>query len=208
YYVKALAYAETRIRFDYDGEPVLKFVKRPEFSACAKLKNSYTLWSCRENVFNAKFRGKSGFPNQSFGRTFFQPLFAGQTFGLGQLNPLTALMMNDLARKKGRQRKLDVRNANKIYQTIMDPDKSLHYIAAVLRTAIDDYGKIADFDISNNPGVTATLYNLGGSRARAQSLASQNKKRRASGKKVKLPEENYYGWLVNDRIDTLRALLN
>lgn len=212
YYVKALAYAETRIRFQHDGEDVLKFVKRPQFGRCKSLKDSYSLWTCREDVFNAEFRGKSvdgsAFPNQSFGKTFFQPLFAGQTFGLGQLNPLTALMMSDLARKQGRQRKLDVRRANQIYQTIMDPDKSLHYMAAVLKTAIDDYQQIAGFDISGNPGITATLYNLGGSRARAQTLARENKQRSASGKRTKMPEENYYGWLVNNRIDTLRGLLN
>lgn len=212
YYVKALAYAETRIRFKHDGEDVSKFVERPQFAACKSLKDSYSLWTCRENVFNSDFRGKSvggvAFPNQSFGKTFFQPLFAGQTFGLGQLNPLTALMMSDTAKKHGRQRKLNVRKANQIYQTIMDPDKSLHYMAAVLKTAIDDYQSIAGFDISNNPGITATLYNLGGSKARAHTLASENKRRRASGKRAKMPEENYYGWLVNNRIDTLRGLLN
>lgn len=207
YYVKALAYAETRIRFEHKGESVTDFVKRPEFAPCKKYGDSYSLWTCREDIYNAQFRDKSH-PNQSFGKTFFQPLFAGQTFGLGQLNPLTALMMSDMARSKGRQRKLDVRKPSAIYQTIMDPDKSLHYMAAVLRTAIDDYETIAGFDISNNPGITATLYNLGGTRTRATALAQENKKRSASGKKPKLPEENYYGWLVNDRIDILRGLLN
>lgn len=212
YYVKALAYAETRIRFQHEGEDVTKFVARPQFAACEGLKDSYSLWTCREDVFNASFRGQSvggvAFPNQSFGKTFFQPLFAGQTFGLGQLNPLTALMMSDMAKAKGRQRKLTVRKPSQIYQTIMDPDKSLHYMAAVLKTAIDDYRTIAGFDISNNPGITATLYNLGGSKARAQTLAGENKRRRSSGKRAKMPEENYYGWLVNNRIETLRGLLN
>lgn len=207
YYVKALAYAETRIRFEHKGESVTDFVRRPEFASCDGLGDSYALWTCRENVFNAAFRGKSH-PNQSFGKTFFQPLFAGQTFGLGQLNPLTALMMSDMAKAQGRQRRLDVRKPSVIYQTIMDPDKSLHYMAAVLRTAINDYQNIADFDISNNPGITATLYNLGGTKARASALALENQKRSASGKSLKLPEENYYGWLVNDRINTLRGLLN
>lgn len=207
YYIKALAYAETRIRFEHRGESVSDFVRRPEFASCDGLGESYALWTCREDVFNAQFRGKSH-PNQSFGKTFFQPLFAGQTFGLGQLNPLTALMMSDMAKKQGRQRKLDVRKPSVIYQTIMDPDKSLHYMAAVLRTAINDYQTIAGFDISNNPGLTATLYNLGGTKARATALAQDNKKRSAAGKTPRWPQENYYGWLVNDRVDTLRGLLN
>uniref|UniRef100_UPI0035323B05 DUF1402 family protein n=1 Tax=Pararhizobium sp. IMCC3301 TaxID=3067904 RepID=UPI0035323B05 len=212
YYVKALAYAETRIRFEYEGEDVTEFITRPEFSACLGLTDSYSLWTCREDVFNAVFRGQSvdgrTYPDQSFGKTFFQPLFAGQTFGLGQLNPLTALMMTDMARSFGRQRKLDVHKPSDIYQTIMDPDKSLHYMAAVLRSAIDDYQQIAGFDISNNPGLTSTLYNLGGTRGRAVALARENQRREAAGESLKLPEENYYGWLVNDRVDTLRALLN
>lgn len=212
YYVKALAYAETRIRFEYEGEDVSEFISRPEFAACHGFTDSYSLWTCREDVFNAVFRGQSvagkAYPDQSFGKTFFQPLFAGQTFGLGQLNPLTALMMTDMARSYGRQRKLDVRKPSDIYQTIMDPDKSLHYMAAVLRSAIDDYQQIAGFDISNNPGITATLYNLGGTRGRAVALARENQRRQAAGEPLKMPEENYYGWLVNDRIATLRALLN
>lgn len=212
YYVKALAYAETRIRFEYEGEDVTEFIHRPEFDACQGFTDSYSLWTCREDVFNAVFRGQTvagrAYPDQSFGKTFFQPLFAGQTFGLGQLNPLTALMMTDLAGSYGRQRKLDVRKPSEIYQTIMDPDKSLHYMAAVLRSAIDDYEQIAGFDISGNPGITATLYNLGGARTRAIALARENQRRQAAGEELKLPEENYYGWLVNDQIATLRALLN
>ncbi|TIX61291.1 MAG: DUF1402 family protein, partial [Mesorhizobium sp.] len=30
--------------------------------------------------------------------------------------------------------------------------------------------------------------------------------RRAAGEPEKLPEENYYGWLVNDKLDELKAL--
>jgi hypothetical protein len=52
-------------------------------------------------------------------------------------------------------------------------------------------------DISKNPGVTTTLYNVGGSAERAAVLA------RRGG----LPEENYFGWLVNDKLAELRALV-
>ena len=51
-------------------------------------------------VWNATFRGKKvggqSFPDDRFSATFFQPFYAGQTFGIGQLNPLTALQMSDM----------------------------------------------------------------------------------------------------------------
>ena len=59
YYVKAAAYAGNSFRFAYDGEGIADFVARPEFSQCAAMKDSYKLWSCREDVWEAKFRGRS-----------------------------------------------------------------------------------------------------------------------------------------------------
>ncbi|TGP13164.1 DUF1402 family protein, partial [Mesorhizobium sp. M1D.F.Ca.ET.234.01.1.1] len=92
---------------------------------------------------------------------FFQPYYAGQTFGLGQLNPLTALQMSDLVHKVSGLPKLDVSDPNSVYKTIMDPDLTLPYVAATIRKSIDAYKSIAGFDISGNPGLTATLYNVG-----------------------------------------------
>ena len=72
---------------------------------------SYALWTCRESVWNRSFRGKTvdgtAFPNDRFSATFFQPFYAGQTFGLGQLNPLTALQMSDLVHQVSGLPKLD-----------------------------------------------------------------------------------------------------
>jgi hypothetical protein len=80
-------------------------------------------------------------------------------------------------------------------------------MAAVIRSSIAAYREIADVDISGNPGITATLYNVGNPRARAAALAAANKARTAAGEAPALPEENYYGWLVNDKLPELRALL-
>lgn len=100
YYVKAASYAGESFRFAYDGESVDEFVARPQFSECKGKSDSYTLWSCREDVWESDFRGKTvggtSFPNNRFSAVFFQPFYAGQTFGLGQVNPLTALMLSDL----------------------------------------------------------------------------------------------------------------
>jgi len=93
--------------------------------------------------------------------------------------------------------KLDENKAADVYDAIMDPDKSLAYMAATIRRSIDDYKTIADVDISRNPGITATLYNTGGSAQRAAALKARGG----------MPEENYYGWLVNDKIDQLKSLL-
>ena len=211
YYVKAMAYLGSELTFKHAGEKVTKFVKRPQFSECFSLNNSYDLWACRENVWNTDFRGKSvdgiSWPNDRFGRVFFQPLYAGQTFGLGQLNPLTALRVTDFVSQKTRSRKLDPDKAPYIYKEIMNPDSTLDYMAAVIRTSIDAYQDIAGFDISNNPGLTATLYNLGDVRNRARTLATKNTNRRASGQSIILPRENYYGWLVNEKEAALRNLL-
>ncbi len=201
YYVKALSYVGQGLDFQYDGVKIADFVQQQPFSRCAAGLSSYDLWSCREAVWDITYRGKSvggrSWPDDRFGRVFFQPLYAGQTFGLGQLNPLTALKVNDIVRAKlRREPKLDVGDAPKIYSTIMDPDSTLIYMAAVLRHAIDAYAR-AGFDISNNPGITATLYNLGNVTARADAA------RRNGG----MPKENYYGWLVNDREADLRSLL-
>ena len=90
----------------------------------------------------------------------------------------------------------------------MSPDTSLDYVAANIRVEIDMYKRIAGFDISQNPGITATLYNLGDAATRARELKAENDKRAAQGKPPLYPSENFYGWLVNDKEDELRALLN
>ena len=212
YYVKAISYVGSAISFRHAGEPVSEFVKRPQFGECDGLTDSYDLWACRERVWNASFRGRtvegSKFPNDRFGAVFFQPLYAGQTFGIGQLNPLTALQMSDMVHKVSGLPRLDVYDPGQIYRTIMDPDLTLPYVAATLKTAIDAYRRIAGFDISKNPGLTATLYNVGDPEERARALKVENDRRRRAGLAPRLPVENYYGWLVNDRLDDLKALFD
>ena len=204
YYVKAASYAGNSFRFAYDGESIADFVARPEFSRCKG--DSYTLWTCREDVWDSSFRGRrvgaKSYPNNRFSAVFFQPFYAGQTFGLGQVNPLTALMMSDMVSRKSGVAKLDENDAGEVYRAIMDPDLSLAFTAAIIRRSIDDYRSIAGMDISRNPGITATLYNIGNSKARARALAAKN----AGGQTV-WPEENYYGWLVNDKLGELKSLL-
>src|SRR5690606_34163448 len=125
---------------------------------------------------------------------------------IGQLNPLTALEMTDMVHEISGLPKIDHRDPQQVYRAIMDPDVTLDYVAATIRTAIEAYNRIAGFDISHNPGITATLYNLGNPETRAARLAAENRLRRKQGLGLQLPEENYYGWLINDKIDELEAL--
>ncbi len=210
YYIKALSYATGGITFEYDGEDIDQFVRRREFDECQTLRESFALWSCRERIWESTFRNKNiggqRFPNDRFSAVFFQPFYAGQTFGLGQLNPLTALKLSDMVSNVSGYGKLSHTNGDGVYKAIMNPDMTLAYVAAALRHSIDAYGTIAGFDISDNPGVTATLYNVGNPDVRARALARKNRKRKAQGLAPQLPEENYYGWLVNDKLSELRPL--
>jgi hypothetical protein len=79
-------------------------------------------------------------------------------------------------------------------------------MAATIKVSIDAYRDIAGFDISGNPGITATLYNVGNPRERARALKAENDRARSRGEEIRLPQENYYGWLVNDRIEDIEAL--
>lgn len=210
YYVKAASYLGSSFSFSYDGEDISDFVARPQFARCEGKAGSYALWSCRESVWNGSFRGKTvdgtAFPAKRFSAVFFQPFYAGQTFGIGQLNPLTALQMSDQVARTSGLPSLDYKNPQGVYEAILDPDKTLPYMAATLKNAINAYKTIAGFDISANPGLTSTLYNLGNPEARAAALRNENAALKAAGNPEKLPEENYYGWLVNAKIAELRAL--
>ncbi len=205
YYVKALAYAGIRFDFELNDEQVEDFVKRPQFDRCRKdhvQKSSDRRWSCYEQVWNSRFRGKRvdgvKYPRKNFNEAFFQPLYSGQSFGLGQLSPLTVLKMTDRVSKNSGFRKLKSTNPEAVYKATMDPNQSLHYMAAIIQDSIEAYKSVGKVDISKNPGLTATLYNLGDPWSRAAKF-------RRSGRSW--PRENYYGWLVNDRIEDLRALL-
>jgi len=212
YYVKALEYVDNdTLKFQYNGQTARQLFARPEFADCEKLTNNYELWDCRETVWNHKFFGRfvdgHYYPRDRLHRVFFQPMFAGQTFGIGQISPVAALMVTDLVHQKSGLPLLSIDHASEVYAQIMNPDTSLHYVAAEIRVSIDMYKKIAGFDISKNPGLTATLYNLGDAATRARELKAINDDRKAKGLPPQYPSENFYGWFVNSKEAELRKLL-
>ena len=210
YYLKAIQYAGLSIDFSFGREHVLDFTARSQFDTCRRgdtARDSNRLWTCYERIWRRQFKGRVvdgvRYPKKLFNEVFFQPLFAGQSFGLGQLTPLTVLKMSDSVHGTSGLPRLDAADSSAIYRAAMDPKVSLHYVAAVIRDGIDAYRAVAGFDISQNPGITATLYNLGDPWTRAAKL----KQRNGGMAGAVLPRENYYGWLVNAEISTLRGLL-
>ena len=89
--------------------------------------------------------------------------------------------MSDLVHRVSGLPTLDSSDPRGVYKTIMDPDLTLPYVAATLKKSIDAYKSIAGFDISQNPGLTATLYNLGNPEARARALKAENDGRKKQG---------------------------
>src|SRR5438445_5379586 len=124
---KALSYSGLDFAFRYKGVPVQTFVQRPEFAACTQAGDSAGLWSCRDRVWVDHFRGKTvdgvTYDAMTFQQAFFQPFFAGQTFGLGQISPLTALEVTDLVNKVSGYDRLTPDHPQAIYRDVMDPDR-------------------------------------------------------------------------------------
>ena len=212
YYVKALQYVNnTSLTFSYQGELASDFFKRPQFAACEAMTANYDKWDCRETVWNRQFFAKAvggkSWPIDRLNRVFFAPAHAGQTFGVGQIGPVAALMVTDLVHKKSGFPLLTIDNAPQVFSQIMSPDASMHYIAASIRASIDNYKRIAGFDLSQNAGLLATLYNLGDSVTRASDLKTLNDERAAKGQPPQYPQENFYGWFVNEKVADLRKLV-
>ena len=158
-------------------------------------------------VFFGKFVDGKRFPTDRLHRVFFRPAATGMTFGIGQLSPVAALMVTDVTHAKSGLPLLSIDNAPQVYQQIINPDAAVIYIAANIRVSIDLYRNIAGFDISQNPGLTATLYNLGDAATRARQLKAINDARKAKGQPPEYPQENFYGWFVNEKAPDLRKLL-
>jgi len=212
YYVKALEYASDHsLVFEYKGEKAKDLFSRPQFAKCETLKLDYEIWDCRQTVWNRSFFGKivDGrlYPHDRLHRVFFRPMYSGQSFGLGQLSAVVALSVTDIVHKKSGLPLLSIDNAPEVYQQIMNPETNIHYIAAEIRVSIDEYKKIAGFDISQNLGLTATLYNLGDAASRATQLRAINDQRASNGQPPQYPQENFYGWFVNEKMAELRKLL-
>ena len=186
----------------------LALLKEPDIE---KILNSNTLtdydkWDTIFDVYNQKYRGKDDYPDSGFIFSFFNPYGAGLTYGLGQLSPVRVLLTNDIAVKLGGLKRIKPTDTEAMYFATLDVDSNINYVAASAVVSILNYNKYANFDISNNIGIIATLYNLGAEKRRAIQLAKINESRVKENKEIELPVENFYGWYMNKKEKDIKEL--
>lgn len=192
----------------YDLAEIITF---PQFSECNKMETEFNRWNCINEVWDTKFSGKrvggNTYPAKGIKWVFFNPLYSGHTYGLGQMGPERALMVADLVHQVGGFPMMNLEKPAEVYKLILNPESAIHFIAATSLMSIKVYAEEAGFDISQNPGLTATLYNIGKDRMHAKQLFDKNIKRIKAGQSIELPQENYYGWLINHKMKDIEALL-
>lgn len=208
YSMKAMTWApKWALKFSNNAVNLADVVRSTEMAPCQLLASDYERWECIRATWETKFRGKTfngvQLPNSRFREAFFDPIGTGFTYGPGQLEPLRALMFSDIVSQTSGAPALSVDDAQGIYTAIIDPRLSFHYMAASIRKTIEVYKSVAGFDISTNPGVIATLYNLGFELQHAKELFNKNTKELTRGAGLIYPQENFYGWAINARIDDL-----
>ncbi|MGH7550594.1 MAG: DUF1402 family protein [Gemmatimonadota bacterium] len=99
------------------------------------------------------------------------------------------------------------RNVKQVLDAVTSVPGNLEYAAALIAEAQADYRDLARFDIRGNPGVLATLYQLGSPAVRARRLADENRVRRARGESVQPPQVNAYGAFVNRHAGEIATIL-
>lgn len=181
----------------------VKYKSCPEMRKCDGLADDYDTMACYESTWHNELRGRQAcsgvkFVNHLFVTEFFNPSSIGTTYGLGQLGPIKILSLSDMVSRVSGFPHMTLENQKLAYQAALDPKMTVHFIAATMRKNIDLYKQYARFDISKNVGLTATLYNIGKEKERAQNLFNKNLSVLSSGGSLIYPQVNYYGWFVNE----------
>lgn len=195
------------VSFSSGKQNLSTLVREAPFQNCHNLPSSYDIWNCFMKVWDTNYRGRGG--NSAYGMemAFFDPYYAGHTFGIGQLNPMRALMTADVVARVRGTAPISIDNPESVYTAILDTESNVHHMSASLAAIIRTYRKITGFDISTNIGVVATLHNLGGEVRRAYELKSRNDANLAKGRPLEWPVENFYGWKMNEKEAVLREWL-
>lgn len=186
-----------------DEHPFAKIIDCPEMNVCKGAPTEYYKWQCYESIWGSRMRGRNAcgateaLPNSNLMMAFFNPTLGGRTYGLGQIGPIKMLSLTDLVHEKSNLPLLDIKKQTEVYKAIFDAKTVIHYIAAAAYNSIEVYKKEAHFDMSENIGLTSTLYNLGYELTRAKDLKSANNFALKKGTSLRAPQVNYYGWFVN-----------
>ncbi len=177
-----------------------------QYRECFQNGRDYDLWMCivdkwnRSNAINVLMGQKEFF--RRFSSHFFNPnqhADIGLTFGVGQMSPVRALMVDDLVAQSGLERInfLKTGEVSRIYVRILDPNSVVYYVAATIAYSMAVY-RSGGYDISQNPGLTATLYNNGNEKLLLQRTLRENR----------LPETNDLGKWVNQNQEAIRGAIH
>jgi hypothetical protein len=205
---------------DRDSEnKINELLNRREFKICYQFKTKYDFWMCVIDNYSTKILKRKRNLSVGYNRhiqpsgsaliyEYFIPTGGGKTYGLGQLSPLRAIMVSDLVHEIRPDFPLvDETNFNAAYEAVLNPESAVYYVAATSFINIETYKKYSGFDVSQNPGLVATLYNLGDEYYRASTKEHENLKATATGDIV-FPEVNAFGWFINRVAPLLREWLN
>ncbi len=182
----------------------------PQYNECRSINSDYDFWYCVVNTWYQKKNGGliHAFTPQNgaykaFNKTYFNPNGVGKSFGLGQLSPLRALMVSDMVSRATNIPRISFRrngNSHQAYSDILTNERVVYYTAATIKKSIQAYAQIARFDISNNPGVVATLYNIGNERFHAKNRQRDNLRRIQNNQSLSTPESNSFGrWVLQNQ---------
>ncbi len=201
-------------RFLLNSEDLQTLMNSPQVSKeCNKhLAVSHAnYWDCVAYAWNKYFMGNPNDgveeDNMGFRTKFFNPVGVGLTYGLGQLDPIRALMVADLVNKTSGLPMISVKDPEALYSAILDPLSGVHYVAANITLYVKAYMEIANFDIRSNTGVVATLYNFGKEKSFARKKYNENVANLRQNRPIVPPMESYYGFFVNEKLPDLKRLL-
>lgn len=166
-------------------------VDDPQTVGCLSLQTlNYWKWRCLLHRSSYLANGS----NRDFIWWFYQISNKGKgTFGLGQVQPFLLWSVSDIVAEKTAKlgynyKTYPLTNMKEPFQIVFRNKEMLAYIAAMAYVSIHVYKSVAHVDISNNPGLTTTLYNVGDEYIRAYYFTKKNE---AS------PQVNYMGWYIN-----------
>lgn len=179
----------------------MKMIAEDERTAgCNDLKvSNYWKWRCI--LHNSPYLANGS--NRDFIFWFYQISKKGVgTFGIGQVQPFLMWSMNDLVIEKTRSlgynyQRFNLTDMKTPFKVIFNNKEMLAYIAAMAHVSIHVYKTVAQVDISQNPGLTTTLYNLGDEYQRAYLSTVRGGD----------PQVNFMGWYVNHFEDAINNYL-